>query len=158
MIPEAPFFLSIAALSASLAGLAGLVAGLRRGTDMPGDDLFRLREIVEFAFANVLFAVSTIPLAVATGSLNDAVRVGALVAVAYLAIVAAILGRRQRRLAIEPTRGTYGAVILLDLWAIAAAIATIATGWVAPYEALLVVLLARPMLAFVLVLQSFETR
>lgn len=53
MIPEAPFFFSIAALSGSLAGLAGLVAGLRRGSDMPGHDLFRLREIVEFSFANV---------------------------------------------------------------------------------------------------------
>ena len=61
MIPEAPFFFSIAALSGSLAGLAGLVAGLRRGSDMPGHDLFRLREIVEFSFANVLLAISTIP-------------------------------------------------------------------------------------------------
>lgn len=158
MIPEAPFFFSIAALSGSLAGLAGLVAGLRRGSDMPGHDLFRLREIVEFSFANVLLAISTIPLALALGTLNDAVRVGALAAVVYLVAVIAILRLRQQRLSVAPGRVWYAAVLLLNAAALVAAFTTIATGAVASYEALLVLLLARPMLAFLLVLQSFEAR
>jgi hypothetical protein len=156
VIVEAPFFFSIAALSASLAGLAGLVAGLRRGSDMPGPDLFRLREIVEFSFANVLLAVSTIPLAVALGTLNDAVRVGAVAAVIYLLAVIAILRMRQQRLAVAPGWVWYAAVLLLNAAALVAALTTIATGAVPAYEALLVILLARPMLAFLLVLQSFE--
>jgi hypothetical protein len=158
VIAEAPFFFSIAALSASLAGLAGLVAGLRRGSDMPGHDLFRLREIVEFSFANVLLAVSTIPVAVAIGSLNDAVRVGAVAAVVYLLAVIAILRVRQQRLAVAPGRAWYAAVVLLNAAGLVAAFTTIATGEVPAYEALLVILLARPMLAFLLVLQSFEAR
>ena len=158
MIPEAPFFFSIAALSASLAGLAGLVAGLRRGADIPGDDLFRLREIVEFSFANVLIAISTIPLAVAIASLSDAVRVAAVVALVYLGGVFAFLGRRQRRLAIQIPRVWVSLVIVINMSAIVAAFTTIATGSVAPYEALLIILLARPMLAFLFVLQSFEAR
>jgi hypothetical protein len=158
VIAEAPFFFSIAALSASLAGLAGLVAGLRRGSDMPGHDLFRLREIVEFSFANVLLAVSTIPLAVALDSLSDAVRVGAVAAVVYLIAVIAILRMRQQRLAVAPGRVWYAAVALLNAVALVAACITIATGGVPAYEALLVILLARPMLAFLLVLQSFEAR
>jgi hypothetical protein len=44
VIPEAPFLFSIAMLSASLAGLAGLVAGLRRRSDVRPIDPFRLRE------------------------------------------------------------------------------------------------------------------
>ena len=78
MIPEAPFLFSIAAVSASLAGLAGLVAGLRRGADFRPMDLFRLREIVEFAFANVLLALSTIPAALILGDTSSALRVVAL--------------------------------------------------------------------------------
>ena len=53
MIPEAPFLFSIAGLSPSLAGLPGLVAVLRRGADLRPMDAFWLREIVEFAFANI---------------------------------------------------------------------------------------------------------
>lgn len=49
VITELPFLLSIAALSLSLAGLAGLVAGLRRSDGPRPIDRFRLREIVEFA-------------------------------------------------------------------------------------------------------------
>jgi hypothetical protein len=158
VIPEAPFLFSIAGLSASLAGLAGLVAGLRRGADVPRDDLFRLREIVEFSFANVLLAVSTVPLALALGSINDAVRVGAGAAIVYLVAVIVLLRLRQQRLGVLPSRIWYLSVLALNGLAIAVALATIANGTVASYEALLVMLLARPMLAFLLVLQSFEAR
>ena len=54
VIPEAPFLFSIAGMSASLAGLPGLVAALRRGDDLLPMDAFWLREIVEFAFANIV--------------------------------------------------------------------------------------------------------
>lgn len=158
MIAEAPFFFSIAALSASLAGLAGLVAGLRRGTDMPREDLFRLREIVEFCFANVLIAISTIPLAVALGTVKEAVRVGAVVALLYLAAAIALLWRRQKRFGVRPSWGWYSAVIALNLVVVLAGLTTVALGTIASFEATLVVLLARPMVAFLLVLQSFEAR
>jgi len=38
-------------------------------------DIFRLREIVEFAFANVLLTLSTIPIALAIGSEGDGFRI-----------------------------------------------------------------------------------
>ena len=75
MIPDLPFLLSIAALSGSLAGLAGLVGGLRRGEGLRPIDRFRLREIVEFAFANTLLALSMVPLANLLSSVDAAVRV-----------------------------------------------------------------------------------
>ena len=158
MIPESPFLFSIAALSASLAGLAGLVAGLRRGTDMPVDDLFRLREIVEFCFANVLIALAVTPLAVGLADVGIALRVISAVALGYLIVVAVFLRLRQQRLGVPASRSWYIPVLVINGLAIVAALATIATGSIAPFEALLVILLARPMVAFLFVLQSFETR
>ena len=156
MIPEAPFLFSIAGLSASLAGLAGLVAALRRAEGLHGRDLFRLREIVEFSFANVLLAVGVVPLALTLGSTTDGVRVAAVVAVAYLVIGTLVLIRRQRRLGIAPTVVWYIAAGTVNLAVLATGIAAVAFGAIAAYEALLVGLLARPMLAFLLVLSSFD--
>jgi hypothetical protein len=156
MIPEAPFLFSIVGLSASLAGLAGLVAALRRADGVRGRDLFRLREIVEFSFANVLLAVQVVPLALLLGSTSSAVRVAAVLAVGYLIVGTAILLRRQRRLAIAPTLAWYVAAGAINIVVLAVGLAAIAYGSIAAYEALLVGLLARPMLAFLLVLSSFD--
>ena len=157
MIPEAPFLFSIAGISASLAGLAGLVAGLRRGTDFRPMDLFRLREIVEFAFANVLLALSTVPVALIIGNTSDALRVEALAALAYTTVHAAVLVRRSRQQALPGTKGWVAIAFALDLAILATVIATVAWGTIGAYEALLLLLLARPMSAFLLVLASFES-
>jgi hypothetical protein len=156
VIPEAGFLFAVAGLNASLGGLSGLVAGLRRGTDVRPMDLFRLREIVEFSFANVLLALSTVPLALTLGSTSDAARIVALVALAYMVLHLAILIRRNRTTAL--IRGPWLAgVVTVDLAALVAVVATVVTGSIGAYEALLIVMLLRPMLAFLLVLASFET-
>jgi hypothetical protein len=158
VIPEAPFLFSIAALSASLAGLAGLVAALRRGEGLRPIDAFRLREIVEFAFANVLFCVAIIPLSqIVPGGTGDVVRVAAGLAILYGVASTVVLARRSRRARIAWTRGWAGAALGLLITTVLAALAVISTGSIASYEALLVLMLARPMVAFLLVLSSFET-
>jgi uncharacterized protein YhhL (DUF1145 family) len=157
VIQEAPFLFSIAGLSASLGGLSGLVAGLRRGTDMQPLDLFRLREIVEFSFANVLLALATVPLALIVGGTGNAARIVAIAALVYIAIHLRVLLRRTRQFEVENTRSEKWAVFVLGLASLAAIIATVATGSIGAFEALLVVLLARPMLAFLFVLASFRT-
>lgn len=157
MIPEAPFLFAIVALSASLAGLAGLVAGLRRGADMRPIDGFRLREIVEFAFSNILLCASVIPLTqLLPGGLQDAVRVAALFALVYVLGTTFVLLRRMRREGIAWTPGwRVSAGVLVAAIAIGS-IAVMLSGSIIAFEALLVFLLARPMLVFVLVLGSFE--
>jgi hypothetical protein len=157
VIPEAPFLLSIAGISASLAGLAGLVAGLRRGSDVRRIDLFRLREIVEFAFANVLLALSTIPMVLIIGNTSDALRIEALIALVYAIVHVALLIRRSRRYALSMSRAWAVAAGTTDLATLVAVVATVVTGTIGAYEALLLVLLVRPMFAFLLVLASFES-
>jgi hypothetical protein len=72
VIPEAPFVFSIAALSVTLAGFAGLVAAFRRGGDWTAITVFRLREIAEFGFGNALLALVLIPLSATTGDVATA--------------------------------------------------------------------------------------
>jgi hypothetical protein len=152
---ETPFFLAIAGLSLSLAGLAGLVAGLRRGDGLRPLDSYRLREIVEFAFANALLALAVFPTATLTGSVDTAVRLAASVGIIYLVAVATVLFTRLRHAEIAMTMWVRVAVVL-DVVILAAALATIGTGSSAALEIVLIMFLARPMMAFLFVLASFD--
>ncbi len=156
MTDEAPFFLSIAALSASLAGLAGLVAALRRGEGLAANDRFRLHEIVEFSFANIIVAISIIPLTSLTGSVETALRIGGAAVFAYVVANVLLLTRRARRMAIQLNEEWVVVVAVLNLAALVLAGATVVSGSVGSFQALLVVLLSRPMIAFLFVLSSFE--
>jgi hypothetical protein len=156
VIAEAPFLFSVGGISASLAGLAGLVAGLRRADGLRGIDLFRLREIVEFSFANVVLALSIVPLSLLLQGTETAVRAGAAAAIVYLVTTVLVLVSRQRQLNIPAERVWYMGAALLNLAAVLAAAATIVTGTIGAFELMLVILVARPMLAFLLVLSSFD--
>ena len=157
MTSDTPFLLSIAALSASLAGLAGLVAALRRGEGLSTIDRFRLHEIVEFCFANIILAVALIPLTSLTGSAEASLRIAGAAAFVYMLATAAILSLRVRRQGIHLRRDWIAVVLPLNVVALVAAASAALTGSVGAYQALLVILLVRPMIAFLLVLSTFET-
>ncbi|HEY8168993.1 MAG TPA: hypothetical protein VIF84_09775 [Candidatus Limnocylindrales bacterium] len=156
MIPEAPFLFSIAALSATMAGLAGLVAALRRGSEMRAVDLFRLQQIVEFCFANIVIALSVVPLASLLGGSGPAVQVMAAVAVTYQVFSIVVLRRRQRQYHLAWSATWYVGASVLNIMIFVAGVAALLTGGMAAFEVLLVLFLARPMFVFLLVLQSFE--
>jgi hypothetical protein len=156
MLPEAPFVFSVAAISASLAALAGLVAGLRRGEGLSALDLFRLREIVEFAFFNVLLALAVIPTATLTG-LEWAVRLAGAVTVVYLIGYGLFLERRRRLAGIATYRSWAVLVLSVVIPLLAMAVVAAATGAAWALEIMMLLLLARPMAAFVLVLSTFGT-
>jgi hypothetical protein len=146
MIPEAGFLFSIAGLNASFAGLGGLLIGLRRGQELRPEETLRLRQVVEFAFANLLLAMSLQPLVVLVGS-DVSYRIAAAMALAYVALSMGLLQRRVER------AGIAWVLTLAGVWL---ASATILMPDPALYELLLVALLARPMAVFVLVLGTLD--
>ncbi len=156
MIAEAPFAFSIAAISASLAALAGLVAGLRRDQGLSALDLYRLREIVEFAFFNILLALAIIPMATMAG-LDGAIRVAGAVTIGYLVGYGLFLERRRREKGIAAYRSWAILVFSIVIPALGIAAIAAATGAIWALEIMLLLLLARPMAAFVLVLSTFGT-
>ena len=156
MTADSPFLLSVAALSASLAGLAGLVAALRRGEGLSANDRFRLHEIVEFCFANIILAIGIIPLTTISGSTETALRIGGGVALVYTLVNIVVLTRRARTMSIQLNWGWVTIVLALNIAAIVASMAAMLTGALGAYQALLLVLLIRPMAAFLFVLSSFE--
>jgi hypothetical protein len=70
--------------------------------------------------------------------------------------VGLILLRRVRTYGVDLGRGGLWSAIGLNLVAAALAVAALLTGSVGAYQVLLVILLARPMIAFLFVLSSFE--
>lgn len=138
----------------SLASLAGLVVAFRRSGTWAAYDLYRLRQIVEFGFANALFALSLIPLVPIVGSVENSVRIIATTALAVLVAHAVVLLRRRRQT--SPAVGLQLPVFLVDLLALALSTAAIVVATVPAWEAALLALLARPMLAFLLVLSTLR--
>ena len=156
MIAEAPFLFSIAALSVSLAGFAGLVSAFRRGAEWTAMDVFRLREIAEFGLGNALVALLIIPLSASLGDVGGAIRWAAALGVAFVIVGAFALSMRRGRLRVAPALAWYVLAALIDLGAVGSGVAAALSGTVAFFEWQLLFLLARPMLAFVLVLASLR--
>jgi hypothetical protein len=107
VIPEAPFLFSVAALSVTLAGFAGLVAAFRRGGEWTSMTVFRLREIAEFGLGNALVALLAIPLATTLGDLAAALRICGAIGVVFVIAGGLLLIRRRRRLALPPELSWY---------------------------------------------------
>jgi uncharacterized membrane protein len=149
------FLFAIAGLSASLAGLAGLVAGLRRGERLLAVDQLRLRQIVEWSFANALFALALIPLGSWLG-VTTAVRVGGLIATGLVVVTMLLLLRRIGRAGLPMDRTTLIVAATVDLTAFLAGLAAAASGELIVLQVALLALVARPMGAFLLVLSKME--
>ncbi|MGZ3631396.1 MAG: hypothetical protein ACXWQ6_01980 [Candidatus Limnocylindrales bacterium] len=152
---DEPFLFAIAGLSASLAGLAGLVAGLRRGERLLAVDQLRLRQIVEWSFANALFALAMIPLTSWLG-VTAAVRVGGLIATGLVVLTMLVLLRRIGRVGLPLDRLTLIVAATVDLTAFLAGIAAAVSGELIVLQVALLALVARPMGAFLLVLSQME--
>jgi hypothetical protein len=156
VIPEAPLVFSVAGLSASFAGLAGLVMALRRGADIRPVDMLRLRQMVEFSFVNIILAVAVIPLASILGGTSEAARVEAVVIGVYALAVNLTYTRRTRRAGLRFGGWWAAIVIVVFVTTLLCAAWVAVSGRVDAFEVLLVLLLIRPMLPFLLVLSSWE--
>jgi hypothetical protein len=155
VITEAPFLFSVAALNASFAGLGGLLIGLRRGPELRPIEALRLRQVVEFAFANLLLAISVQPLVSLLGG-DIGFRLASAGSLVCIVLALPILRHRVARVGIAWGRSWAASAIVLS--GIGAALSGATAVWPSPglYELLLVVMLARPMVVFVLVLGSLD--
>jgi hypothetical protein len=155
MPAQAPFLFSIAGVSASLAGLAGLVAALRRGSALGAMEIYRLRQIVEFAFANVILSLSAVILLGAVDP-DVAVALVAIAGIVYFVVDIVVLFGRIRRTGLPIRRPWLYVVSAVDVGSLAVGFGALLSRSVPAIEAFLLVLLLRPMVAFLIVLHSFE--
>jgi hypothetical protein len=154
-VTDTPFLYSIVAVSMSLASLAGLVIAFRRTGVWHAHDVFRLRQIAEWGFANVLLALLAIPAAAALGSDTSALRFVGVVALLYVVVNLLVLARRTRRMttlrAVIPITPV---VVAIDIALVMLATATAILASITPWQLTLLLLVLRPMLAFTFVLAS----
>jgi hypothetical protein len=146
------FLFSAVAVSMSLASLAGLVIAFRRTGAWAAYDLFRLRQIVEWGFANVLLALIAFPLAAVSASETAALRVVGAVTLLY--VTANLLALMRRRRAAPIAVPITPLIVGLDVALVMLATATMILGTMAAFELALLSLVARPMLAFITVLAT----
>ena len=104
------------------------------------------------ALATTLLALITGPLADSIGSPTVAIRIAAGLGLAFTLGHVAVLLSRTRKDQIKLQRETLIVATLIDLAIIGAAAVCIVGGTAVAYEWQLILLLARPMLAFTLVL------
>jgi hypothetical protein len=156
VIPDAGFLFSVAGLNASFAGLGGLLIGLRRGSELRPLDALRLRQVVEFAFANLLLAISVQPCVALLGT-APGLRVAGGLSLAYIVLALPVLQRRVARVGISWGRRWVASAAGLSTLGAILATATVISPSAGLNELLLVVMLARPMVVFVLVLGTLDS-
>lgn len=152
MISEPGFLFSIAGVSMTLASLAGLVVAFRRTGTWRAHDLYRLRQIVEWGFSNTLMSLAGFPLASAYGSEALALRTVATIALAFT--VANFFVLEWRRRAARSFIRLTAPIVMIDLALLASEVTTLALGTMAAWEFTLVLLVMRPMGAFIYVIAS----
>src|SRR5262245_36668386 len=146
-MPPSAFLYSIAGLSISLSGFAGLVVSFRRGGQWTAFDTYQARQMPEIGLATALVAIMTLPLVDLLGSAS-ALRVLAWVAVAVTLLHNLTLFLRRRQGHIK--RGV--PVVFMDSFvaiaALTAGVFTIVLGTVVAFEWLLAFMFARSAVAF----------
>ena len=153
VVPPTPFLVSIASLGVTLAGFSGLVSAFRRGIAWKPIDAYRLRQIPEMGLATAVVALATLPLADTAGA-GIALRIASGGALVFTIGHGVILIWRSVGRRIKQSRVALAWAAGIDLLVLATALVSIGLGTTAAYEWLLVVLVGRPMVAFVLVLSD----
>lgn len=154
MTADVGFFFAVTGASMSLASIAGLVVGFRRTGTWAAHDLYRLRQIVEWGFANAILALAAFPLAGIAGE-GPALRSLGVIALAYLvANVVLLLRRRGTLRSILPVRPL---AVMTDGVAMILCAATAILGTINAWELTLLVLVVRPMIVFIWVLMSIHS-
>jgi hypothetical protein len=152
-VKDAFFFLSLAGLGMSVAGLAGLVSAFRRGDRWDRTELWRLRNIARLSFLVVFLALIVYPIYSFVGDEVATIRLAS-GTIAGVYIIEIVLARRDR-LNWPGRSWLVGALLPDGAFAVINA-ANVAFGLTALLEVGLILRLIHPVNLFLLVLRSFE--
>jgi hypothetical protein len=148
-----PFFLTMAGISLSLAGFAGLLASFRQPTQpWTVTDLWRLRRIVNRSFASLFLALAPVPLFGIIGDEAATIRIASTVFAAVVLFDLVMLTPEWRRLW-PGDRGLYVAWLISGSIGLLA-LANVAWASAGVYELGLVLILLWPVGIFMRVLAS----
>ena len=143
---------SIAGLGLSLAGFSGVVLAFRRGSTLEAVDTFRLRQLPEMALAPAFLALGTIPLADTITNARAALQVASGLGLAFtVGHIFGLITRAREQNVVQPV-AFMAAAGLVDLLLLVTAAIGLSVVSVAAYEWVLLLMLARPALAFVFAL------
>ncbi len=156
-VPLSTDLIAIAGLGVTLAGFSGLVAAFRHSGQWKPLDSYRLVQIPEMGLSTAVIALATIPLAETIGSGRAAIQWASGVALAFTLAHVLVLLVRSRRMGIQLPRWGLAGAVVIDIATLGTAAVSLSLGSLAAYEWLLLLLLARPMLAFVLVMSDMPT-
>jgi hypothetical protein len=152
------FFLTMAGLSMSFAGFAGLMNALRRrGETWAPMELYQLRIIVAYAIATLFGSLLTIPFVELFGTRNGLQWLGLVMVIvtAALGLANLLSDLRQGHGIVLPTRirATFTTITVLGLLAF---VVTALTGAPALYRVALILMLAMPAGTFAYVVARIE--
>jgi hypothetical protein len=148
-----PFFLTLAGISLSLAGFAGLLASFRQPSQpWTVTDLWRLRRIVNRSLASVFLALSPVPLFGIIGDEAAAIRIASALFAAVVLVDLVMLTPEWRRLW-PGDRGLYIAWLISGSLGLLLA-ANVALASAGVYELGLVLSLLWPAAIFMRVLRA----
>jgi hypothetical protein len=156
-IPLSTDLIAIAGLGVTLAGFSGLVAAFRRSGQWKPLDSYRLLQIPEMGLSTALIALATIPLALTVGSGRAAIQWASGLALIFVIGQVVVLITRARAMGIELPRGGTISAGLVDTATFLVGAYSLALGSLPAFEWLLLLLLARTMLAFVLVMADMPS-
>ena len=148
-----PFFLTMAGISLSLAGFAGLLASFRQPSQpWTVIDLWRLRRIVNRSFASVFLALAPVPLFGIIGDEAGAIRIASALFAVMVLVDLVLLTPEWRRLW-PGDRGLYVAWLISGSLSLLLA-ANVALASAGVYELGLVLILLWPATIFMRVLRG----
>jgi hypothetical protein len=153
-LPALAFLLSIVGLSVSLSGFSGLLAAFKRGLPLKPMDAYRLRQIPEMALAAGFIALMTLALADTFSDRSTTIRIAGATGLLFTLVHAFILIRRMRTMSAPISITNWVVAATIDLAVIAAGIATVIVATPGTFEWLLVLMIARPGLAFLLAMSD----
>lgn len=151
-MPASAFLFSIAGLSVTLVGFSGLVAALRRDNPRTPLQGYRVRQIPEMALISALVALITLPLADSTSDHAAAIRIASAVALALTVGHILLLFQRVRATKLRISWIDWVAASIVDTAIIALAVVALVSATAGSFEWLMVLLIARPAVAFVMAL------